>query len=167
MDSPRRSHEEMAEKHKTTKQKLNLRRLEGETLPEPSPVASPTSPTSPTPPPWWRWSIPPLNYRFVVVAWSISLLCYVDYMPYELPNMIITILCNSIWCILSFIGWLMHEFVVYWCIFQHNKMLLDVIITFPFIYGDFPSIPLILVITLLNKKTLFYVFLKEICPRGK
>jgi hypothetical protein len=105
-DSPRRSHEEVVKKNKTTKQRLNLWRLEGEMLPEPSPVTSPTSPTSPTPPPWWRGSIPPLNYRFVVVAWSISLFCYVDYMPYELPNMIITILCNSIWCILSFMGFL-------------------------------------------------------------
>jgi hypothetical protein len=50
----------------------------GEMLPGPSPIASPTSPTSPTPPPWWRGSSPPLDYRFVAVAWSFSLLCYVD-----------------------------------------------------------------------------------------
>jgi hypothetical protein len=41
-------------------------------------VAPVAFPTSPTPPPWWRGSSPPLNYGFVAVAWSISLLCYVD-----------------------------------------------------------------------------------------
>jgi hypothetical protein len=41
-----------------------------------APVASPTSPTSPTPPSWWRGSSPPLDYGFVAVACSISLLCY-------------------------------------------------------------------------------------------
>jgi hypothetical protein len=40
------------------------------------PVTFPTSPTSPTPPPWWRGSSPPLDYCFVAVACSISLLCY-------------------------------------------------------------------------------------------
>jgi hypothetical protein len=72
-DSPRRSHEEAAEKHETTKQRMNLRRLEGETLLEPSPIASPISPTLPTPLPWWRGSSPPLDYGFVTVAWFISL----------------------------------------------------------------------------------------------
>jgi hypothetical protein len=36
----------------------------GETLPEPSLVAFPTSPTSPKPSPWWRGSSPPLDYGF-------------------------------------------------------------------------------------------------------
>jgi hypothetical protein len=77
-DPLRCSLEEVVEKDETTKQRLNLRRMEGETLPEPSPITSPTSPTSPTLPPWWRGSSPPLEYGFVAVAWSISLLCYID-----------------------------------------------------------------------------------------
>ena len=62
----------------TMKQSQNQRRLERETLPESSPIASPPSPTSSTPPPWWRGSSPPLDYGFVAVAWSTSLLYYVD-----------------------------------------------------------------------------------------
>ena len=37
------------------------------------PVGSPSSPTSPSPSPWWRGSSPPLDYGFVAVAWSLSL----------------------------------------------------------------------------------------------
>jgi hypothetical protein len=58
-------------------------------------LTSPTSPTSPTPPPWWKGNSPPLNYEFMEVACSISLLCYDVEMPYELANMIMAILCNS------------------------------------------------------------------------
>jgi hypothetical protein len=68
---PRRSLEKAAKKHETTKQRLYLQRLEGGTLSESPPVASPTSPTSPTPPAWWG-SSPPLDYGFVAVAWSLS-----------------------------------------------------------------------------------------------
>ena len=50
-------------------------RLEGETPPESSLVASPPSPTSSSTSPWWRGDSPPLDYGFVAVAWSISLSC--------------------------------------------------------------------------------------------
>ena len=38
-------------------------------------IGSPPSPTSSSPSSWWRGSSTPLDYRFVEVAWSISLSC--------------------------------------------------------------------------------------------
>jgi hypothetical protein len=73
---PQRSREEAAEKHETQKQRLFKQRLEGETLLESPTVASPTSPTSPPSTPPWRGSSPPLDYGFVAISCSISLLCF-------------------------------------------------------------------------------------------
>jgi hypothetical protein len=75
-DSLWRSLKEAVEKHETMKQRLYLRRLEGEMLPESRPIASPTFQTSPTPSSWWRGSISPMDYGFVVVSCFLSLLCY-------------------------------------------------------------------------------------------
>jgi hypothetical protein len=75
-DPLRCSLEEAVEKHETEKRRLIQQRLEGETLSESPSVASLTSSTSPTPSPWWIGSSPPLDYEFVAVACSISLLCY-------------------------------------------------------------------------------------------
>jgi hypothetical protein len=56
----------------------------------------------------------------------------------------------------AFYTWCMQNscinFVVYWCIFQYIKMLLDVIIMFCIDYRDFLSILLILVITRQDRK---------------
>jgi hypothetical protein len=58
------------------------------------------------------------------------------------------------WCMQN----LCMNFVVYWCIFQHIKMLLVVIIMFFIDLWGFSLIPFILVITLYDRKTLFCVF---------
>ena len=71
--APSRSREQAERKHRNTETEAEPGRLEGETPPESSPVASPPSPTSSSASPWWRGSSPPLDYGFVAVAWSLSL----------------------------------------------------------------------------------------------
>ena len=85
----------VTENHHRRKQLKTESRLEGEPLPELPPVAPPPSPTTPAPSPWWRGSSPPLDYGFVEVAWSKSLLFFIVLEPYELPYMIMAIFCNT------------------------------------------------------------------------
>lgn len=61
----------------TWKRRLQQRRLEGETPPELPTEGSPPSPTSSSSSPWSRGSSPPLDYGFVAVAWSISLMFFI------------------------------------------------------------------------------------------
>lgn len=64
-------------KTETPKRRLLQRRLEGETPSGSPPEGSPPSPTSSSSSPWPRGSSPPLDYGFVAVAWSISLMFFI------------------------------------------------------------------------------------------
>jgi hypothetical protein len=92
------------QKHEPGRSKIGGKNSGGELLVwSPSPLM--TLPSSP----WWRGSIPPLDYGFVAVANCISIFFFIVLAPYELHNMIMAIFVSLLWWIFL---WVIYEITI-------------------------------------------------------